>query len=59
MLWTFIAAHPRAEAADRDEARVALEALHVTAAQKKHAIGAARALELDTLIDALSNEIAG
>ena len=58
-LWTFIAAHPRAEAADRDDARIAIDALQLTAAQKQRACAAAGALELDSLIDALANEIPG
>jgi hypothetical protein len=58
-LRSFIAAHPRAEAADRDEAGSALGAMHLTPDQKKRATAAARALELDTLIDALTLELAG
>jgi tetratricopeptide (TPR) repeat protein len=58
-LWTFIAAHPRAESADRDDAGTAIEALHLTEDQKRRAAAAARALELDALIDSVSNELAG
>ena len=58
-LWSFIAAHPRAEAADRDDARMAIDALQLTATQKQRANGAAGAFELDSLIDALAHEIAG
>ena len=57
-LWTFIATHPGAEAADRDDAGLAIDALHLTSAQKRRAAGAARALELDALLDALTTEIA-
>jgi tetratricopeptide (TPR) repeat protein len=58
-LWTFIATHPGAEAADRDEAGVAIDALKLTAEQKQRAAAAARTLELNALVDALSIEIAG
>jgi predicted ATPase/DNA-binding SARP family transcriptional activator/Tfp pilus assembly protein PilF len=59
VLWTFIAAHPGAEAADRDDARTAIDALRLTAAQKRQAASAAGTLELNALIDALVNELAG
>jgi tetratricopeptide (TPR) repeat protein len=58
-LWLFIDAHPQAEAADRDDARNALAALQLTALQKQAAADASRALELDAVMDALTNEIAG
>jgi tetratricopeptide (TPR) repeat protein len=57
-LWTFVAAHPRAESADRDDADIAINVLQLTAEQKQQAAIAAQALELDALIDALSNELA-
>ena len=57
-LWTFIAAHPRSEAADRDDARFALDALQLSAAQQQRARVAAAAIELNALIDALVSELA-
>jgi hypothetical protein len=51
-------ASPRG-AADRDDARMAIDALQLTATQKQRANGAADAFELDSLIDALAHEIAG
>jgi predicted ATPase/DNA-binding SARP family transcriptional activator len=57
-LWTFIASHPRAEAADRDDAGTALDGMRLTSGQRRRAAAAAGALELDTLIDALAAEIA-
>jgi hypothetical protein len=36
-----------------------MDALQLTAAQKRQAVGAAGALELNALLDALVNELAG
>jgi predicted ATPase/DNA-binding SARP family transcriptional activator len=58
-LWSFILAHPRAEAADRDEARSAIDALRLTPRQMERAASVAHTLALDTLIDALTIEISG
>jgi hypothetical protein len=56
-LWSFIAAHPHVERADREDARQALERLQLDRAASAAAAREAQTFGLDALVDTLMHEL--